>query len=528
MKSAELYLKPNVIAQPLFQSWYAWAYLLPPATAAMNIEGRHLKIMQSYVKAPMIHAAACKDPKMTGGPFMDLNGGRVEEIKELMRTTLEDQGYMIELSKAIKALTKMLKMEAKGYSIEPLYDKIPEILRGYVEIFYDLSDNPGFRFIEPLLYRSKYYNDSFQSIALSLIDSDHRPFVLSTPVLENESNIKLNIPFKSSKLDEFYMMNRNPKTFEEISSLLSIPTEKEELFRSFFTTEKPQPYIKYTGKGARLRYLGHASLLLETKNITIMADPVVSYGYDWEISRFSYNDIPDVIDYVLITHNHQDHVLLESLMKLRHRIRHIIIPAGGGALQDPSLRLILENLGFNNVIELKELEVLQLDGLKITGIPFLGEHSDLDIRTKLAHLIELDNKKILFAADSCNIEPNMYRLIHELTGDIDVLFLGMECDGAPLTWLYGPLLSDDMPRDKDHSRRLAGSNFKRGIDIVNRFNFNEVYIYAMGMEPWLKYIMAYEFSDTSNPIVASNELLNECRNKGIVAERLFGEKEIIY
>ena len=529
MESEELYLKPNVIAQPLFQSWYAWTHLIAPCTSAMNIDGRHLKIMQSYVRAPLIHAAACKDPKMTGGPFMDLNGGRVDEIKELMRTTVEDQGYMVDLSKAIKALTKMLCNEAKGFSIEPLYEKIPEMLRGYVELFYNLSDAPDFRFIEPLIYRSKYYNESFQTIALSAVDSDHRPFVLSTPVLKNENNVILNMPFRSRQLDEFYKMDRNPKTFDEISSLLEVPKEKEDLFRSFFTTEKPVQYARYTGNGARLRYFGHACLMLETKNLTIIADPVVSYGYDTEISRFSYSDIPDIIDYVLITHNHQDHVLLETLLKLRHRIKHIIIPGGGGnTLPDPSLKLVLEHIGFNNVMELNELQTLDLDGLRIIGIPFFGEHCDLNVRTKIAHMVEIDNKKILFAADSCNIEPNLYRLIHEITGDLDVLFLGMECDGAPLSWNYGPLLSVDMSRDKDHSRRLAGSNFKRGIDIVNRFNFREVYVYAMGMEPWLKYIMAYEYTDTSNPIIASNELLNECKNKGVKAERLFGEKELIY
>jgi L-ascorbate metabolism protein UlaG (beta-lactamase superfamily) len=529
MKSQELYLRSNVIAQPLFQGWYAWAYLIAPATAAMNVEGRHVKIMQSYIQAPVIHAAACKDPKMTGGPFMDYGGKRVEEVKALLKSTLDEQGYMVTLSQAIKELTQMLKREAKGYSIEALYEKVPEALRGYVELFYDLSNAPGFRFIEPLLYHSKYYNEDFQSISLSLIDNDHRPFVLSTPVLDEDNNISLSLPFRDKRLDEFFMMNRVPKPFGEICSTFDIPPEKQELFRSFFTEQAPEPFEKYTGDGARLRYFGHACLLLETESLSILADPVISYGYDAEVSRYTYNDLPDVIDYVLITHNHQDHVLLESLLKLRHRIRHIIIPGGGGgSLQDPSLALILEKLGFTNVIELKEMQTLKLDGLKITGIPFLGEHCDLDVRTKLAHLVEINSRKILFAADSCNIEPNMYRLIHEITGDIDVLFLGMECDGAPMSWLYGPLLSEDLPRDKDHSRRLAGCNYQRGADIVNRFNFSEVYVYAMGMEPWLKYIMAYEYTDESNPIIASNELLKTCKSRGIRAERLFGEKEILY
>jgi L-ascorbate metabolism protein UlaG (beta-lactamase superfamily) len=31
--------------------------------------------------------------------------------------------------------------------------------------------------------------------------------------------------------------------------------------------------------------------------------------------------LPDVIDYVVLTHNHQDHVLLETLLQLRPFIR---------------------------------------------------------------------------------------------------------------------------------------------------------------------------------------------------------------
>ena len=43
------YLKPNVLAEPLVDQWYAWTHLIPPATAARNITERHLKIMDSYI-----------------------------------------------------------------------------------------------------------------------------------------------------------------------------------------------------------------------------------------------------------------------------------------------------------------------------------------------------------------------------------------------------------------------------------------------------------------------------------------------
>jgi len=134
---------------------------------------------------------------------------------------------------------------------------------------------------------------------------------------------------------------------------------------------------------------------------------------------------------------------------------------------------------------------------------------------------------LLFAADSCNIEPHLYDHIHETIGDADALFLGMECDGAPLSWLYGPLLIRTVERGMDESRRLAGSNFAEAMDIVNRFNFRDVYVYAMGQEPWLNYVMSLKYTADSRPITESSKLVEACRGKGINSERLFGEKEIL-
>jgi hypothetical protein len=58
------YLKPNVQVDPLFNQWYAWILLIPPATAALNTLERHLKIMKSYVNSPAMHAAAVRNPAM--------------------------------------------------------------------------------------------------------------------------------------------------------------------------------------------------------------------------------------------------------------------------------------------------------------------------------------------------------------------------------------------------------------------------------------------------------------------------------
>jgi L-ascorbate metabolism protein UlaG (beta-lactamase superfamily) len=422
----------------------------------------------------------------------------------------------------------MLRDLARGYSLQPLYSQVPDILRGYVELAYDLNNQPSFRIIEPLLYRSEHYDRSQQSLMLSVISNDDRPFVLSTPRLESATSLHLALPFDHEVIDDLFRLKTSARPWRQIKEMLQIPDSKDDLMQSFLTEEPPTPYVPYDGKGIRWRYFGHACILIESQGLSILFDPVLSYTYESGMSRYTYLDLPDQIDYVLITHNHQDHVLFETLLQIRHKVRNIIVPKnGGGNLQDPSLKLILQNCGFTNVIEIAEMEEIERGRINITGLPFLGEHADLDIQTKMAWLVRIGPHALLFAADSCNIESRLYEHIRRDIGDVHALFLGMECDGAPLSWLYGPLLTRRIERSMDESRRLAGSNYEQALNIVNIFNCKEVYVYAMGQEPWLNYIMSIKYTDQSRPIVDSNRLIGTCRERGLVAERLFGEKEIL-
>ncbi len=527
------YLKPNLVGEPLFDRWYAWSHLISPATAAFNIKHRHIDIMQSFVQKPELHEMAVKTPHMKGGPFIDYPRERKEDIRELLEETLRDQQELLEFANAVWELNQLLLNEADGHSLTPLYERIPEPLRGYVELAYDVNNRPTFRFFEALLYASRFYKPSSQSMAFYLIDKDDdRPFVLSTPRLKEPHILDLAIPFNHPGIDEIYRLERQPQTLEYIKNALGVGDDQEELLRSFLSTEAPQPYKRYEGDGLRVRYFGHACILVESRDVSILVDPLVSYGYESELSRFTYADLPDQIDFVLITHNHQDHVLYETLLRIRHKVKHIVVPRSSmGDLQDPSLRLNLLNVGFSReqVIELADMEKVEVRGCEITGLPFMGEHSDLDIRSKLCHHFNIHQKfTILFAADSQNIEPRLYQNIHGITGDIDVIFLGMECDGAPLSWLYGPIMPEKLARSKDQSRRLAGCNFDQAIDLVNRFNPRDVFVYAMGMEPWLEYISSIKYTDESKPIIESNRLIEVCKSQGRNAQRLYGEKTLVY
>lgn len=530
MESQKLYLKSNLVAEPLVNQWYVLPELIPPATAAMYTANSQLKIMESFVNAPQVHMAALKNPQMMGGPFVDYDESRVDDIKALIHKVSTEYAPLMEFAEAFKNCDRMLQEKADGYSLELLYHSIPDALKGYVELVYDLNNQPSIRLIEGLLYHSRYYDTSSQSLALFLIEQHQRPFHLSTPWLAKEQSIQLQIPFKSVLLDELFAMRTTPQSYDYIKNLLNIVDTDEKLFSSFFTPHKPSPSSSYQDEEIRIRYFGHACILIESKDFSILCDPLIGYQCEGAAPCYSYADLPEKIDYVLITHTHSDHFVIETLLQLRHKIGHLIVPkSNGGSLADPSLKLIAQQIGFSQVSEIDEMETIKLPGQregKIIGLPFLGEHTDLNIRSKMAYLVTLEDKSILAAADSNNIQPELYQHIHKLFGNVDVIFLGMECEGAPLSWGYGPLLTKSLPRKMDQSRRFDGSNYEKALQIVKQLSPQQVYIYAMGAEPWVSHLIPIAYNEQSPPIVESNKLIEACRSQGIVAERLFGTQEI--
>ena len=99
-----VYLRANVIAEPLVNDWHAWSYLIPAHTAAMYMANWHLKIMESFSSAPQVHVSALKRPEMVGGPFMDCQPNRTPAVNELIRRLKKEQEPMLRLASAIKDL----------------------------------------------------------------------------------------------------------------------------------------------------------------------------------------------------------------------------------------------------------------------------------------------------------------------------------------------------------------------------------------------------------------------------------------
>jgi L-ascorbate metabolism protein UlaG (beta-lactamase superfamily) len=527
MEACDVYVKPNLVVEPLINHWYAWSYLISPINLSLYIANHHLKIMQSFVAAPQMHVRAWEDPKLIGGPFIGLPPSRVNEIRKLMDETVKTNSGRLSMAKALRQLHDILAQKADGHSLEPLYAEVPDQLRGFVELVYDMNHAASIRLIEGLIYHGPLYDDSTQGVSMFLTEADGRPFAFSTPRLPSASAVDLQIRFEDSAIDQLHQMKREPGSYSRIKELLQVDDAQEPLFSTFFTSE-PMPARRYDEAGVRVRYFGHACILIESRGLSILCDPVVSYDYEDGPARFTYADLPDRIDYVLITHNHQDHCVLECLLALRDRIGTILVPKSNpGSIADPSLKMALKRIGFTQVREIDEMEQVSVEGGAILGIPFLGEHGDLNIQSKMAFVVMLEGHTFVMAADSNNIEPRIYEYVAAAIPPVDILFIGLECEGAPLSWVYGPMLMRPLPRSMDQSRRFDGSDCRKAMTIVDILKPRQTYVYAMGMEPWLTFMIAIDADEESRPLREAEKFVALCREQGILSERLACKKEII-
>jgi L-ascorbate metabolism protein UlaG (beta-lactamase superfamily) len=260
-----------------------------------------------------------------------------------------------------------------------------------------------------------------------------------------------------------------------------------------------------------------------------LLDPTVTWDSDDADGRFTFVDLPDVIDYAIISHCHQDHFSPELLVQLRHRIRKIIVPRnGGGNIADPSMKLIVERLGFTDIEVVDTFDSVSFDEGEIVSLPFSGEHADLNIHSKHTLFIKIKGRKFFFLVDSDAIDPALYKLVSEIVGRPDASFIGMECFGAPLTWLYGPLMTKPVSRRNDESRRLSASNSERAWKLVKDLGSPKAFIYAMGQEPWLRYLMGLEYKPEAVQLQQARTFVEQCVAAGVEIEHLHISREMFY
>jgi L-ascorbate metabolism protein UlaG (beta-lactamase superfamily) len=113
--------------------------------------------------------------------------------------------------------------------------------------------------------------------------------------------------------------------------------------------------------GARIAFLGHATVLIEMDGVRLLTDPLLR-GRIAHLRRQVPSVDPSVwvgIDAVLISHLHHDHLDLPSL-RLLGLDMSLFVPTGAGEL--------LRRKGFTNVRELSVGETANIGALGVTAV----------------------------------------------------------------------------------------------------------------------------------------------------------------
>ena len=524
-RSAEpRFLRSNVIVEPLVDRFYAWLHTFAPVQASLNLANVQLPLLESFGQNPQVHNAASASPELRGGYFVDLPPERAAQVRALAEAIGKERAAMLEFAAAVAEAEDLVRQNATGFDLTPLYPKLPAALNGLVELAYDTGNQASLHFIEPLVYKSPAYDEGRQSVQLSLDDGRERPFILSTPRLPGGGVLDLPLPHRHEGLRELFCARTAPTSAARLREALELDEDGARRLDTLLSDSPSLAPDRNPASGGRIRYFGHACLVLQSPQATIVTDPFISTDNS-KGDRFTLDDLPDYIDLALITHGHQDHIVLETLLQLRGRVGAVVVPRSSrGNLADPSMSLYLRHIGLPTV-EVDDFDEVPFPGGRVTATPFLGEHADLDIRGKSTFWVEVAGRNVFVGADSSGIDPVLYRYIRSHLGTADYAFLGMECDGAPLTWLYQGLLTKPVTKRMSDSRKLSGSNAEQAAAVMTELGAREAYVYAMGEESWQGHVMATRYTEDSYQPGQIAQFQQWCKDRGIASEHLLNKRE---
>lgn len=174
-------------------------------------------------------------------------------------------------------------------------------------------------------------------------------------------------------------------------------------------------------------FINHSSVLIQTKRWNLLTDPIWSERCSpvgWfgpkrkALPGIRFEDLPP-IDYVLISHNHYDHLDLKTLKKLQHAHHPKFYIAWGNAK-------LLHSHGIHDVRELRWWESATLsETLKITFVPaqHFSRRGVFDGNKTLwgGFVLEEKGAMIYFAGDTGF--GSHFKSIHEKFGPIKLAFL---------------------------------------------------------------------------------------------------------
>lgn len=243
-------------------------------------------------------------------------------------------------------------------------------------------------------------------LAVSVIVFINQPSFGKTPRGERLERVKRSPNYRNGAFQnqhETVMMTSDKGRFEGIW---------EFLFRKIdgLRPEKPVKVIKtdlhqIAPDEEVLVWFGHSSYLIQTGGKRILVDPVFCMASPVSFVNkpfegtdvYKPEDMPDVIDYLVISHDHWDHLDYNTIKKLKNRIKTVICPLGVGEH--------FEYWGFNKeqIVELDWYEDAKLDsGFSIHCLParhFSGRGLNANQSLWASFLLETPSQQIYIGGD---------------------------------------------------------------------------------------------------------------------------------
>ncbi|MDY6880919.1 MAG: MBL fold metallo-hydrolase, partial [Thermodesulfobacteriota bacterium] len=102
---------------------------------------------------------------------------------------------------------------------------------------------------------------------------------------------------------------------------------------------KPEQWVNHGENPFSFSWLGHSSILISMENHLILVDPVLeerASPFSWagpkrfHPSPVTAEELPG-IDFVVITHDHYDHLEESTLIEIHKKAKCFIVPLGVGA-----------------------------------------------------------------------------------------------------------------------------------------------------------------------------------------------------
>lgn len=174
-------------------------------------------------------------------------------------------------------------------------------------------------------------------------------------------------------------------------------------------------------------WLGHSSYYIQTDGVSFLIDPVLSlYGSPFKFFNkaftgadiFKPEDIPN-IDYLVITHDHYDHLDYPTVKAIKDRVQKVILPLGVGAH--------LERWGYKADQLIEEEwsgEAVLKNNIKITFTParhFSGRKVKRNVTLWTSYVLETPSKKLFLGGDSGY--DTHFKMIGEKFGPFDYVFI---------------------------------------------------------------------------------------------------------